>query len=154
MPFQRVDITYFSKDNGLENRDIIQCRPMFHNRKRFDNVLVQTPGKARPARLHLVFEVTAYGARWQMARVTYYTALPVSLTDQVIGMRRYREERFGEFIFLGAIIRSCYLTPIFDHEYSCTGDSYLNPLASGCSDLYLRCMPLVQAEPEQGRLNR
>jgi hypothetical protein len=136
-----MDINYFSMDNGIEHRDIIRCRPTFHRRVRFDTVLVQTPDGYRPARLHLIFEAVAYGKQWQVARVTYFTRIPPSEMDKIIAMNRYQEEIEGEFIFLGTIIRSCYLTPIS----SSPGYYYLNNLAAGCTDLYLRC-PLIDVD--------
>jgi hypothetical protein len=134
-PYRRMDILYFSMDNGIENRDIIRCHPSFHRRLRFDTVLVQTTNGYQPARLHLLFEANAYKKAWKIALVTYFTRIPPSDMDKIIGMNRYQEGTEGELIFLGSIIRSCYLTPIF----STPGYFYLNNLAAGCTDLYLRC---------------
>lgn len=119
----------------MEEKDIIRSNPSCYKRVRFDTVLVQTQNGHRPARLRLVFQVFAYGRRWQVARVTYFTRLPARAMDRTIGMARYEEEKEGDFIFLGTIIRSCYMVPIFsiDRHY------YLNNLISGCTDLYLRC---------------
>lgn len=138
MVYQRTDVTFTSLDSLYEQRSIIQCRPQFFSRTRFDTVLVNTDGNPRPARLHLIFEATAYGRQWQLARISYFTALPRQQVDKVIDMQRYREEETGEFIFLGAIIRSCYMTPAFGNP----GEYFLNPFIAGCTDLYLRCMAI------------
>lgn len=50
-------------------------------------------------------------------------------------MKRYEEEKYGEFIHLASIIRSCYMTPIFStdpHEF------YMNDLVASDVDLFLR----------------
>jgi hypothetical protein len=91
-------------------------------------------GLYRPARLHLVFEVAAYGVQWQLARVTYFSTLPSVAIDRIIGMRRYHEEETGEFIHLASIIRSCYMTPVFTEPRK----FYLNDLVAGDVDLFLR----------------
>jgi hypothetical protein len=70
-----------------------------------------------------------------------FTRIPPSEMDKIIAMNRYQEEIEGEFILLGTIIRSCYLTPIS----SSPGYYYLNNLAAGCTDLYLRC-PLIDVD--------
>ena len=92
-------------------------------------------GSFRPARLHLVFSVKVHAVVWQLARVTYFTALPSTPIDHAIGMKRYEEEKYGEFIHLASIIRSCYMTPIFStdpHEF------YMNDLVASDVDLFLR----------------
>lgn len=132
-----MDINYISMDSGLKHRDIIRCVPKCHGRSRFDTVLVNTDVGYQPARLHLIFEAVAYGRQWQVALVTYFARNPPSTVDKLIGMNRYQEEVKGEFIFLSAIIRACYLTPTFTS--TSPGYFYLNNLAAGCSDLYLRC---------------
>lgn len=131
-----MDLTYFSLDNGIENRDTVQCRPQFHRRQRIDTVLVETPGVGyRPARLHLIFEAVAYKKLWQVARITYFQPLLESEMDKIIGMARYKESTTGDFVLLNRITRSCYMVPFF----SSSGYFYLNNLAAGCTDLYLRC---------------
>jgi hypothetical protein len=122
-------------DNGFETKDIIRSNPQCYNRVRFDTVLVQTLDGYTPARLRLVFEVNAYNRTWQLALVTYFSRVPTRAMDRTVGMARYEEQEQGEFIQLGSIIRSCYLTPIF----STPREFYLNNLVAGCTDLYLRC---------------
>jgi hypothetical protein len=98
-------------DDCLVHKDPIRCSPSFHNRQRFDTVFVQTQHSLRPARLHLVFEVRIFDLVWQMARITYFTAINPTALDRTIGMRLYEEEAHGEFITLSSIVRSCYMSP-------------------------------------------
>ena len=123
-------------DDGIATPDIIHCNPRCYHRVRFDTILVDIgQGWYRPARLHLVFELTVYQLRWQLARVTYFTQLKTRREDRIIGMDRYEEERCGEFIFLDSILRSCYMQP----DPRSPGYFYLNNLATGSTDLYLHC---------------
>jgi hypothetical protein len=133
-PYRHIKHTYYSLDDRLPHRDYIRCTPEFYGRERFDTILVDVGGSFRPARLHLVFNVTAYDVVWQLARVTYFTALPSTPIDRVIGMKRYEEQESGEFIHLASIIRSCYMTPIFSEPR----EFYMNDLAAGDVDLFLR----------------
>jgi hypothetical protein len=126
--------TFYSKDDGLPHTDLIRCCPKAWGRIRFDTVLVQTRNGFQPARLHLLFEVEAFGALWQLARVTYFTEIHPSALDRAIGMRLYEEEVFGEFIVLGSVIRSCYMSPVAESPRR----FYLNDLIAGDVDLFLR----------------
>ncbi|KIM20907.1 hypothetical protein M408DRAFT_29979 [Serendipita vermifera MAFF 305830] len=139
--YHLIKHSYFSMDDCLQYRDLIHCNPSFHKRPRFDTVLIQVGNSFRPARLHLVFTVNAYKVHWQLARVTYFTELPSSAIDRDIGMRRYEEEPNGEFIHLASIIRSCYMSPIFADTQG--RQFYLNDLAGGNVDLFLRVQPIA-----------
>jgi hypothetical protein len=71
---------------------------------------------------------------WQLARVTYFTAIkPPNAADRATGMCRYEEESSGEFISLNTIVRSCYMCPI---QSTCP-TFYLNDLIAADVDLYL-----------------
>jgi hypothetical protein len=133
-PYRNIKHSYVSFDDQLMHQENIRCSPSFFSRTRFDTVLVKVDDSYRPARLHLVFEVTAYGVAWQLARVTYFSALQSVTIDRTIGMQRYHEEEGGEFIHLASIVRSCYMTPIFTNPRQ----FYLNDLVAGDVDLFLR----------------
>jgi len=134
MPYRNIKHSYTSLDDRLTHQENIRCSPSFHSRSRFDTVLVQDGNSFRPARLHLVFEASDCGVDWQLARVTYFSALPSRTIDRIIGMHRYEEESMAEFIHLVSIIRSCYMTPIFTQPRQ----FYLNDLVAGDFDLFLR----------------
>jgi hypothetical protein len=133
-PYRNIKHSYVSFDDQLMHRENIRCSPSFFSRTRFDTVLVKVDHSYRPARLHLVFQVAAYGVTWQLARVTYFSALQSLAIDRTIGMQRYYEEEGGEFIHLASIVRSCYMTPIFTQARQ----FYLNDLVAGDVDLFLR----------------
>jgi hypothetical protein len=134
LPYRNIKHSYVSFDDQLLHHENIRCSPSFFSRTRFDTVLVKVDNSYQPARLHLVFSVTAYGVIWQLARVTYFSALQSVAIDRTIGMQRYHEEEGGEFIHLASIVRSCYMTPIFTNPRQ----FYLNDLVAGDVDLFLR----------------
>lgn len=133
-PYRQIKHTYYSLDDRFPHQDYIHCTPGFHERDRFDTVLVDVGDSFRPARLHLVFSVKVHGVVWQLAQVTYFTALLSTPIDCAIGMKQYEEEKYGEFIHLASILQSCYMTPIFSapHEF------YMNDLVAGDVDLFLQ----------------
>jgi hypothetical protein len=134
-PYRLIRHSYYSKDDGSHHSDLIRSNPWCYEQVRFDTVLVQVAHELRPARLHLVFTVETEKKVWQLARVTYFTAIrPAVAVDRAIGMCRYEEEQRGEFITLNCIVRSCYMCPI----YASQGHFYLNDLIAGDVDLYLR----------------
>lgn len=139
--YQLIQHHYHSMDNGELHKDLIRCSPQIHKRQRFDTVLIQMPEKLLPARLHLVFEVNAFGRLWKLARVSYFTPLTRSAFDNLVGMHRYEENGTGYTIQLDTIARSCYMNPIADN----TGKQlfYLNDCITGDVDLYLRIASMV-----------
>lgn len=128
--------SFYSIDDGSRYKDIIRCNPKVYGRTRFDTVLVQTDTGPRPARLHLLFSVTAYQQPWDLAFITYFTSMPAVAQDKRIGMTRYQEEIHGEVVPLASILHSCYLTPLPNSET--TRQFYLNHLIRGDTDLFLR----------------
>ena len=132
--YRTFDHNYYSVDNGQPHIDTIRCNPKFFGRPRFDTVLVQTSTGPQPARIHLCFEVCIFNVAWQLARISYFTTLPLTALDRAVGMHRYEEEQLGEFIVLDSIIRSCYMSPIpaDDRHF------YLNDLIAADVDLFLR----------------
>lgn len=66
-PYRQIKHTYYSLDDRLPHRDYIRCTPGFHERDRFDTILVDVGGSFRPARLHLVFSVKVHAVVWQLA---------------------------------------------------------------------------------------
>ncbi|PVF94153.1 hypothetical protein CPB86DRAFT_766272 [Serendipita vermifera] len=136
--YRTFEHEYYSCDNGTPCVDLIRCSPNFFHKIRFDTVLVQVSEGTQPARLHLIFRIEAYNQIWELAFVTFFTLLPQSPIDKVIGMNRYQEAMIGEFISLDAVIRSCYMVPI-DQGIR---QFYLNPLAAADLDLFLRTSPI------------
>jgi hypothetical protein len=136
--YKQLEHFFYSLDNGFENKDIIRSNPSCYGRIRFDTVLIDTNDGPRPARIHLLLQLEAYERRWQLAYVTYFTRIESRKIDRVIGMKRYQEEKSGEFIFIHSIIRSCYMSPTSTSD----GYFYLNDLISGCTDIYLRLNPI------------
>ena len=133
-PYQQIKHTYYSLDDQLPHQDYIRCTPGFHEWDWFDTILVDVGDSFRPARLHLVFSVQVHVVVWQLAWVTYFTALPSTPIDHAIGMKQYKEEKYGEFIHLASIIQSCYMTPIF----AAPQQFYMNDLVAGDVDLFLQ----------------
>jgi hypothetical protein len=129
-------------DNGVQHEELIRCTPKFHNRQRFDTVLVQMPEQLLPARLHLIFEVEAHEKLWKLARVTYFTPITRSAVDKMIGMWRYEESDVSYTILLENVARSCYMTPI--DGQSSHNLFYLNDCIAGDIDLFLRIAAMIE----------
>jgi hypothetical protein len=125
---------YHSADHGLVEADLIRCNPRAYGVERFDTVLIDAGNKSQVAKLHLIFEIEAFKRRWQIARVTYFRPTSSIQADSVIGQQRFSAQNMGEFVHLASIIRSCYLSPVYDGM----PDFYLNDMAAGDTDLYCR----------------
>jgi hypothetical protein len=125
---------YHSADHGLIERDLIRCNPMAYGVERFDTVLIDAGDHSQVAKLHLIFEIEAFERLWQLARVTYFRPTSSVQADRVLGQKRFAAQNVGEFIHLASIVRSCYLSPVYDG----TQDFYLNDMAAGDTDLYCR----------------
>lgn len=117
-------------------RDLIRCHPFFHKSIRFDPVLVQTADSGLSvARLHMVFELRAFGRTWAIARVSHFRRRIRSSASR-IDQARVQEESKGSFILVSSIVRAVHLIPHWSMDGPMDGEFFVNDLID--PDMFLR----------------
>ena len=118
--------------------EYLHCSTKFHGRDRSDTCLVQFNNKKYAfARLRLIFTCTVGSRTWRVARVTLFKTLDKP-EDTYIGMRLVREDTHGAFVDIDWIVRSVFLSTLYDPQRP--HDYFINDLLdmNSQSDMFLR----------------
>ncbi|KIJ39542.1 hypothetical protein M422DRAFT_257594 [Sphaerobolus stellatus SS14] len=131
-PYQCLYLTYMSMEDWREKIDILRCNPSFHNRPRYDCVVVNT-NPITFARLEFIF--TCEDSSNRQCDVALVRMLKNSRWRPRTKWEgcRVLEEKNYEFVLLKYLIRGCHMIPTFEKE---DGTYYLNDLVD--SDAFLR----------------
>ncbi|KIJ24432.1 hypothetical protein M422DRAFT_194668 [Sphaerobolus stellatus SS14] len=131
-PYQCLYLKYMSMEDWREKIDILRCNPSFHNRPRYDCVVVNT-NPITFARLEFIFTCEdSSSRRCDVALVRMFKNSRWWLRTKWEGCRVLEEKNY-EFVFLKYLIRGCHMIPTFEKE---DGAYYLNDLVD--SDAFLR----------------
>ena len=133
IPFKCLYLHYQSLENWHVLRDIAQCSPSFHNRPRYDCVIINTE-PATYARLNLVFRCFLdSGDFHDMALVQQFKSSTWTPKTPWKNCQVYEEKGFG-FVLLKYVIHACHMIPTFGGKQ---GHYFLNDLID--KDMFLRC---------------
>ena len=133
IPFKCIYINYQSLENWHVLRDIARCSPSFHDKPRYDCIIINTE-PVTYARLCLVFRCYLDSVVFhdislvRMFKPTKWNPKTLWKNCQV-----YEESAFG-FVMLKYIVRACHMIPSFGGRQ---GHYYLNDLID--KDMFLRC---------------
>src|ERR1700723_2624472 len=93
MEYQFLKVAYESKETWKLTSDYLRCSPSFHNRPRYDHVLIRTVDHDTPmvAQLIHVFSIVVDKATYPVALIQPY--------DSPTGLRRRKDKDLGFFRF-------------------------------------------------------
>ncbi|KIJ38049.1 hypothetical protein M422DRAFT_177113, partial [Sphaerobolus stellatus SS14] len=131
-PYQCLYLTYMSLEDRREKTDILRCNPNFHNRPRYDCVVINT---SPITFAHLEFIFTCEDMSKRRCDIALVRNLEYSkwrLRTKWEGCT-VLEEKSYTFVFLKYLIRGCHLIPTFKKD---EGKCYLNDLVD--SDAFVR----------------
>lgn len=92
----------------------------------------------------MLFSCKGLDRTWNLARVTLFKTISHP-EESGIGMRRVREDTLGTYIDVSWIVRSVFLSQVYDYDDRETGDFFVNDLLdwdSDSADVYLRLRAL------------
>lgn len=114
--FRLIRTQYRSLSTFQVVQEIHRCNEEFFGKPRYDSVLIKYPdGSYGFARLLLVFQCTALGQTWSLARVAQFFTHTTPKHSRT-GMRLIQLESKGSFIDVSWIVRSVYMSPTYDPE--------------------------------------
>ncbi|KAI0258015.1 hypothetical protein BC834DRAFT_975858 [Gloeopeniophorella convolvens] len=143
--YQSIKVIFQSKVDWNQYIDLLYCNPSFHNKPRYDFVIVQTVGNCIFAQLLFLFTCSVFDQTFAVCLVRPLDAkLPANRPkDDDLGFHRVCARSRPEFIFARSIVRGAPLVPVYGDR---TGKQhFVMDVVDHTGDLWLRCKDIFGA---------
>ncbi|KAJ3832869.1 hypothetical protein F5878DRAFT_591241 [Lentinula raphanica] len=116
VPYQSIKVKYESLETWRPVMDILRCNPDFHNRPRYDFIIIQTARDGPVfAQMQYLFVCTVADMPYPMALIQAYRVVRSrSSHDKDLGFLRLRKDRVTELISVQSIVRGAIVIPASD----------------------------------------
>ncbi|KAI0257967.1 hypothetical protein BC834DRAFT_837424, partial [Gloeopeniophorella convolvens] len=143
--YESIKVIFQSKVDWNQYIDLVYCNPSFHNKPRYDFVIVQTVGNCIFAQLLFLFTCSVFGQTFAVCLVRPLDAKPPANLpkDDDLGFHRVCARSRPEFIFARSIVRGAPLVPVYGDR---TGKQhFVMDIVDHMGDLWLRCKEIFGA---------
>ncbi|KAJ3841526.1 hypothetical protein F5878DRAFT_531507, partial [Lentinula raphanica] len=117
VPYQSLKVRYESLETWHLVTDLLRCNPNFHNRPRYDFVIIRTAHDGPVfAQMRYLFACTVAGKPYPIALIQAYRVVHArSSHDKDLGLLRIRKDRVTELISVQSIVRGAVVLPASDN---------------------------------------